>query len=39
VPYAKYARKYDKLYNNNIEFSEKLPKYLEAKKEYNDLIQ
>lgn len=39
LPYDKYVREQYKLYNNNIEFSEKLPKYLEAKKEYNDLIQ
>lgn len=39
LPYDKYAGKQYKLYNNNIEFAEKLPNYLEAKKEYNDLIQ
>ena len=39
LPYAKYTRDQYKLYNNDIKFSEYLPKYLEAKKEYNDLIQ
>ena len=39
LPYDKYFRTLYKLYNNDIEFSENLPKYLEAKKEYNDLIQ
>ena len=39
LPYDKYSRKQYKLYNSNEEFAEKLPNYLEAKKEYNDLIQ
>ena len=39
LPYGKRSRRTDRLHNNKEEFDQILPKYLEAKKEYNDLIQ